>query len=377
MKLTADQQLRLDIISKYLSGKIHYCDAAGALQVKERQFRRLVKAFREHGITSLLHGNKNSSPKNKTSNQIRNEIIKLYSGRFKGLNIAHFREKLFDEEGVKKVPCYSTIRNILFEEKLVSAQMKRTKKAHPMRKRYEREGLMIQIDGSHHHWIMGRPPCCLTLAIDDATGKLVAGKFTNTETTFAAMEVVSQIIKKKGIFQMLYSDKAGIYGGGKRDGYSNMNSAMEDLGILPIQANTPQAKGRVERVFRTLQSRLIAEMRLEGVSSLEEANIFLENYLEEFNAKFGVKAANEVDAYKPMPFNLILTEIMCMRERRVVASGEVVSYNGEKFIVKNTDNWSNQKQSVEIRNYINGQMKMFIKGEEVEYEYFGSKKEAA
>lgn len=377
MKLTADQQIRLDILSKYLSGKIHYCDAVGALQIKERQFRRLVKAFREEGITSLLHGNKNSSPTNKTSSSIRNEIIILYRGRYKGMNIAHFREKLFEEEKIKKVPSYSTIRNILFEEKLVSPQMKRTKKAHPMRKRYEREGLMVQIDGSHHHWIMRQPPCCLTLAIDDATGKLLAGKFTRTETTFAAMDVVSEIIRTKGIFQMLYSDKAGIYGGGKRDGYSNMNSAMEELGILPIQANTPQAKGRIERVFRTLQSRLIAEMRLKSIRSIDEANLFLRDYLKEFNDKFSVKAVNEVDAYRPLSFKVNLTEVMCMRENRVVASGEVVSYCGNKYVLKNNENWSMQKQSVEIRNYPDGQMKMFIKGEQVEYELFEDKKEAA
>jgi len=377
MKLTADQQIRLDILSKYLSGKIHYCDAVGALQIKERQFRRLVKAFRKDGICSLLHGNKNSTPANKTSSHIRNQIINLYRGRYKGMNIAHFREKLFEEERIKKVPSYSTIRNILFEEKLVSPQMKRTKKAHPMRKRYEREGLMVQIDGSHHHWITGMLPCCLTLAIDDATGKLLAGKFTKTETTFAAMDVVSEIIRTKGLFQMLYSDKAGIYGGGKREGYSNMNSAMEELGILPIQANTPQAKGRIERVFRTLQSRLIAEMRLKSIKNIDEANIFLKGYLKEFNDKFAVKAINEAEAYRPLPFKMNLAEIMCMRENRVVASGEVVSYRGNKFIVKNNENWSMQKQSVEIRNYPNGQMRMFIKGKEVEYKIFEDKKVAA
>lgn len=377
MKLTADQQIRLDILSKYLSGKIHYCDAVGALQIKERQFRRLVKAFREQGISSLLHGNKNSSPKNKTPDKTRYKIINLYRGRYKGMNIAHFREKLFEEEQIQKVPSYSTIRNILFEEKLVSPQMKRTKKAHPMRKRYEREGLMVQIDGSHHHWIVGRLPCCLTLAIDDATGKLLAGKFTKTETTFAAMDVVSEIIRTKGIFQMLYSDKAGIYGGGKRDGYSNMNSAMEELGILPIQANTPQAKGRIERVFRTLQSRLVAEMRLKSIKSIDEANSFLRGYLKEFNDKFAVKAVNETEAYQPLPLKMNLTEIMCMRENRVVASGEVVSYCGNKFIIKNDKNCSMQKQSVEIRNYPDGQMKMFIKGDEVEYKLFEDKKVAA
>ena len=154
-----------------------------------------------------------------------------------------------------------------------------------MRKRYEKEGIMVQIDGSHHRWIRQHQPFCLTVGIDDATGKILAARFTETETTFASMDIAEEIIKKYGIFQMLYSDKAGIYGGGKRDGFSNMNRAMRDLGIIPIQANSPQAKGRVERVFRTLQSRLVSEIGLRGLRSIKEANEYLETFLNDIKVE--------------------------------------------------------------------------------------------
>ena len=117
------------------------------------------------------------------------------------------------------------------------------------------------------------------VAIDDATGKILAAKFTPTETTFAAMDVVEQIINKYGVFQMLYSDKAGIYGGGKREGFTNMNRAMNELGIISIQANSPQAKGRIERLFKTLQDRLCSEIRLRGIKNIEAANRYLEEFI--------------------------------------------------------------------------------------------------
>jgi len=377
MKLNTVQQLRIDIISKYLCGEIYYKDAIVVLKVKERQFRRLVKAFKEDGIASVIHGNKGSHPKNKTSNKIRRQIIQLYKGRFRDLNIIHFKEKLIELE-IYPLPSYSTIRNILMEEKLLTVQIKRNKKSFAMRKRYEKEGIMVQIDGSHHRWLAGKGPCCLTLAMDDATGKILAAKFTPTETTIAAMDVVESIIKKHGSFQMLYSDKAGIYGGGKRDGYSNMNRALSELDILSIQANTPQAKGRVERAFRTLQSRLIVELRLREIETLEEANSYLENeYIEIFNKKFSVIPGCKYPAYKKVDESIDLNEVFCLKNNRVIQSGEIVSYEGYKYLIKTKTLCSMQKQMVEVRSYRNGALKIFFQGEELEFELFEIGKKAA
>lgn len=374
MKITAKQQTRIDIISKYMSGKLYYKDAIELLEIKERQFRRLVKAFKEDGLISILHGNIGKFPPNKTPQGIKNEIISLYKTRYRGLNLVHFIEKLSGHE--IKVPCYGTIRSILIKEGLIDSQIKRKKRSHPRRQRYEKEGLMIQIDGSHHRWFRFKKPVCLNLAIDDATGKLVGGIFTPTETTFASMDVVEQIIKKYGIFQMLYSDKAGIYGGGKRDGFSNMNRAMEDLGILSLQANSPQAKGRIERVFRTLQSRLVNELSLRRIDTIEKANEFLLNeFIDSFNKQFAVQAKCLKPAYTPINNNINLNEIFCMIIERKVQQGEVVCYEGSKYVLETKESLSGQR--AEIREYRDGKMSIYVEGDEINYSLFENSKKAA
>jgi len=374
MKVSAKQQIRIDVISKYMNGKLYYKDAIELLNIKERQFRRLVKSFKVNGLISVLHGNTGNSPPNKLSDKVKFQIIYLYKNRYKGLNLVHFLEKLKDHE--IKIPSYGTIRSILLDEKLITPSIKKRKRCHPRRQRYEKEGLMIQIDGSHHRWITGMKAICLTLAIDDATGKLVGGIFTNTETTFAAMDVVEQILKKHGVFQMLYSDRAGIYGGGKRDGYSNMNRAMDGLGILSLQASTPQAKGRIERVFRTLQSRLVSEMRLKRINNISEANKYLvEAFIPDFNQKFGVEARLLEAGYRPLPVDVNLNEVLCMIIDRRVQAGELICYEGNKYVLNTKTSLVGKR--AEIKEYRDGRTRIFVESEEKEYWLLEERKKAA
>lgn len=372
MKLTAKQQLRLNILSKYIGGEIYYMDAIKSLEISERQFRRLVKAFKDDGIQSMFHGNCGKSPPNKLSETQVTKIIRLYQTVYRGMNIVHFREKLIEVEKMTP-PAYSTIRNLLLKENLIAPTMKRKKRNYPRRIRYEKSGLMVQIDGSHHRWIQGHPMFCLTAAIDDATGKILGAKFTKTETTFAAMDVVEQAIKKYGVFQMLYSDRAGIYGG-KRQGYSNMNRAMSGLGVVPVQAFSPQAKGRVERLFKTLQSRLVHEMRLAEVRSIEEANKFLKLYLPVFNKKFGREAASDESAFKPFDISIDLDELFTMQWQRKVQRGEIISFNSIQFLL--TEKECFEGANAEIKQYRDGHYEIFIYGKKVEYKVFSEAKGA-
>ena len=380
MKLNSKQQLRVDVISKYINGQVFSEDACVILEIKERQFRRLVKAFRENGIGSVLHGNLNQAPINKTPDTTMTSILRLFTSRYNGLNLCHFIEKLheyhFDE--LSQIPSYTSIRNYFLKQGVLKNSIRKKSKTHRMRKRYEKEGIMVQIDGSHHHWILKNNPCCLTVAIDDATGKILAAKFTKTETTFCSMDVVEEVIKKHGIFQMLYSDKAGIYGGGKREGFSNMNRAIKELGIMPIQANSPQAKGRVERVFRTLQSRLVNEMKLRGITSIEDANIYLNEFLIKFNLQFSKRAEDESDAYRKLDEGIDLNEIFNKREDRIIGSGNVISYLGYKYLLGAELDNTTTKKHIEIREYRNGDVKMFLyNGEEISFKLLQSEKKAA
>jgi hypothetical protein len=380
MKLNSSQQLRVDIISQYLNGQIFSEDACAALRVKERQFRRIVKSFRSDGIQSVLHGNNFKVPINKTPDRYMSLILTLFKTRYDGLNLAHFIEKLheFHIEEFTKIPSYCSIRNYFLKQGILSHSTRRKPKVHRMRKRYEKEGIMVQIDGSHHRWIKQHLPFCLTVGIDDATGKILAAKFTPTETTFASMDVVEEIINNYGIFQMLYSDKAGIYGGGKREGYSNMNRAMKELGIIPVQANSPQAKGRVERVFRTLQSRLVSEIGLRNINTIQEANTYLKEFLKEFNGKFSVGAKDIQSAYLKHEKEMDLNDILTVREDRVIGSGNVIHYGGEKYLVDCNSMESLFKKHVEIRNYRNGDFKIFLyNGEELIFKLLELEKSAA
>lgn len=374
MKFNSKKQIRIDILSQYLSGRLYYRDAINALEVSERHFRRLVKEFRADGFKSVIHKNTGKAPPNKVTKSKATKIIRLYKSVYKGLNVTHFIEKLKDCESITP-PSYSTVRRLLLEEKLIGPSQKRKKRAYARRHRYEREGLMVQIDGSHHRWLHGAEMMCLTAAIDDATGKILGAKFTPTETTFAAMDVTEQIINQYGLFQMLYSDRAGIYGGGKREGYSNMNRAMRELGIIPVQASTPQGKGRIERLFGTLQDRLCSEMRLAGVKNIDEANTFLKDYLKAFNEKFGVPALNPEPSYRKLDKEINLDEIFTMLTMRKVQSGHIVSWNSKKYLLKSEINLIGKE--AEIKEYRDGRMEIHVLGEKIDYEYMFNLRKAA
>ena len=367
MYFTSQEQIRIDIISKYLSGLISREHAYNALELGERQFRRVVKSFREKGPSSVKHGNCGQVPKNKTSQALESSILQFANGKYKGFNMTHFREKLEDEKDFSQLPSYGTIRRILTENKVYSPRKKRAKRPHKSRNRYEREGIMVQIDGSHHQWF-GDRKTCLIAGVDDATGKLLGAKFSETETSLDTMDVIEQMVTTYGCFQILYSDKAGIYDNAKREGFTNVTRAIRQLGITSVLANSAEAKGRIERVWGTLQDRLISEMRLRNIQTMEEANIFLQEYIHIYNKKFSVIPASPLSGFVPLPPGINLEKIFYTVEQRKVGSGCSIKFNNEIYIIKNNLTVSLRRLSVDIRTYRNGEKKFFINDVEVEVE---------
>lgn len=211
------------------------------------------------------------------------------------------------------------------------------------------EGLMLQMDGSHHLWFGGRF-LCLLAAIDDATSEVFA-RFYEGETTNACLDFLKDLIKHKGVFKILYTDKAGVYGGIKRENFSQVERAVGELGAQVIYAHSPQAKGRVERLFGTLQDRLVAELRLNGVGTIEAANEYLQNvYLpHQHNPKNMVLAHNPISAYRSLPPNIDLEAIFCVKEYRIVGRDHTVSIAGEKWMIADSIRESITKQKVELR----------------------------
>lgn len=208
---------------------------------------------------------------------------------------------------------------------------------------------MIQMDGSHHRWF-GDRFVCLIAAIDDATGEVFA-RFYEGETTLACLDLLRDFVERKGAFKVLYTDKAGVFGGVKREHFSQVERALGEIGAQVIYAHSPEAKGRVERLFQTLQDRLVAEMRLEGITTLEAANKYLEQiYLpHRHNPKNMVQAQNPVSGYRALPPSLDLQNVFCLKEYRVVGRDHTVSINAQKWMIGEQLGYSLAGQKIELR----------------------------
>jgi hypothetical protein len=213
--------------------------------------------------------------------------------------------------------------------------------------------------------------------MDDATGKILSAKFSKTETSLDTMDVIEQAIKQYGRFQLLYSDKAGIYGNGKREGFTNVTRALKQLDILSVLANSPQAKGRIERLWGTLQSRLVSEMRIRNISNIKDANEYLPEFIEYFNKKFSVLPESCESAYRPLPAGIDLDKIFCMIEERVVHNGNRIFVDNKILIINTNLGYSLRNRIVEIKMYRDGTRKFFIDTKEVEVEELRSLKKAA
>ena len=343
----AKDQLKLEIVFKIMNGQMPRLDGQVILGVSERTLRRYLRSYNNSGVGFVRHGNSRRSPANLTSVDLKIKVQKLIQETYFDFNMSHLKEKLFEELGITIK--YATLRRWCHEIHHVKQAKRRRARPRYHRQRMSQEGVMLQMDGSHHHWFGGRF-LCLMAAIDDATGEVFA-KFYEGETTLACMDLLKIIITKKGIFKVLYTDKAGVYGGIKREHFSQVERALGDLGSQVIYAHSPEAKGRVERLFKTLQDRLVPEMRHRGISTLAEANAYLQNiYLpHQHNPKSMVLAHNPVTAYRALPPAVDLAGILCIKEYRIVARDHTVSIGGEKWMIADKLKHSINKQKLEIR----------------------------
>jgi len=361
----AEKQLKLDIISLLNSKKISLDEARVALNVSERSVRRFLQLFLKNGPAFVLHGNSGKTPHNKIDSATISKAKKLVKEKYFDFNMTHALEKLSAEEGL--VINRETFRKNCHEIGMVKRAQKRRAKPKKARDRITQAGVMLQMDGSPHRWF-GGVESCLIGAIDDATSEVVGAEFFESETTLGCMRVLKNIVEKKGLFNILYTDKAGIFGGPKRVQFSQVKRALSELGISIIFANSPQAKGRIERLWGTLQDRMIPEMRVRKIRSFSSANHFLqEQYLpNDHNKKFMVLPRNLVPAWRVLPDTIDLNNIFCLKERRSVKNDHTFSWNGITYKLTSDFKYSIQSQQIEIRTYLDGTWKVFFADREVE-----------
>ena len=361
---------RLHIVRKILEKTVKQVEAASLLDLSGRQIRRVVARVKEEGNKGIIHKSRGQPSNRKLPDSLKNKVIKLYRTRYKGFGPILANEKLFEIDKIKIGD--QTLRNWLMQAGLWGAIRKR-RKYRQWRERKHYFGEMIQVDGSHHDWFEGRGLKCVLMGyIDDATNICVA-RFYTYEGTMPAFDSLKRYIKRYGLPRSLYLDKHTTYkSNGKltvedelnnREKLSQLERAAKELGIDIIHANSPQAKGRIERVFKTYQDRLIKEMRLRNISTIKEANRFLGSFIPKHNRRFSIKPIKEGDLHRPLPKNIALDTMLCIKEQRILRNDFTILYNKELYQV--LDKWAGKV--IQVQERINGSIQLYYKDRKLSY----------
>jgi transposase len=336
--MSQDELKRLHIIRKAIEKRIKQHEAAALLGVSPRQIRRLVRRVKEESDKGIIHRSRGKHSHHAIEGGLRQRALGLCKSIYAGFNPTLASEKLFERN--KITVSRETLRQWFIREGLPYE----TRRARPHRKWRERKahcGQMLQMDGSHHDWFEGRGNRCVLMGyIDDATSRVYA-RFYNQEGTFPAMDSFKRYALKYGIPASIYLDRHAAYQCkgqatiedelAGRAPMTQFARALEELGVRLIFAQSPQAKGRIERLFKTFQDRLIKEMRLDKIKSIAEANVFLTRYLPVFNRRFGAVPAQGDDVHRPRPTISVLDAILSVRTPRTLRNDFTVLHNGTLY----------------------------------------------
>jgi len=363
--MTQKEHQRGLVLARVLEGQLPLQNAAADLGVSYRQALRLKASFKTRGPQGLIHGNLGRAPPNRISESVRLKILELAEGAYRGLNDVHFSEWLAEKEAI--VVSRETLRRILRAAGRPPKRSRRPKRHHRRRERSPSKGLMLLWDGSPHRWFgPDWPFCTLMAAVDDADGELVFACFTAQETSEAYLRLLKGIVQRRGIPATIYMDRHAALKrsdphwsiqeqlSGDRDP-TQVGMALRDLGIQMVFARSPQAKGRVERVFDTLQDRLVAELGLAGITSIKEANTFLtRTFLPRFNKHFSSKPTHAHSSYRS-PAGLDLKRILSFRYPCVVANDNTVSVGGLPIQIQpGPGRRGYAKAKVDVRQHLDG-----------------------
>ncbi len=340
MPLTPREVQRLHVLTLLESGKVTSKQAAEALGITRRQLGRLRAKLRAGGPTALVHGNRGRQPTNAVPGATRDQVLALAQGPYAGLNDTHLTEKLTREEGL--AVSRPTVRRLLRRAGLRSPRRRRPPRHRSRRPRRPQAGLLCQLDGSPFAWFEARGPfCILQGAIDDATGAVLAACFREEEDAAGYFWLLREIARTVGLPAAVYTDQHSIFV--RNDDHwtlaeqlagaqepTQVGRAFQALGIEPIVAKSPEAKGRIERLWGTLQDRLVGELRLAGISTLEAGNAFLATtFLPAFNAQFAVPPALAASGYRPVPRSVDLDRICAFHYARTVAADNTIQIFGQ------------------------------------------------
>ena len=330
LTMSAAELTRLEIMHRLETKRLTQKEAAEILGLGVRQIKRIWRSYRRQGAAGLISKKRGKPSNNRLKPGTRQKAIDLLYRHYYdfGPTLAH--EKLTERHHLKL--SIETVRKLMIAEELWKPKKAKKAVVHQMRERRACFGELVQIDGSPHDWFEGRSPACTLLVfIDDATGRLLELFFTPSETTYSYWEAMRRYLPHYGKPRALYSDKNSIFrvnipGAVSGTGLTQFGRSMKELGVEVICANTPQAKGRVENVNGTLQDRLVKEMRLAGISGIEEANPWLPTFIADFNVRFEVAPRSSHDAHRPLLSTEDLDRIFSKQVTRTLSKNLTLQY---------------------------------------------------
>jgi hypothetical protein len=363
---------RLHLIHKVIEKALPQAEAGNILSLSIRQIRRITKRVLKEGDKGVIHKSRGHPSPNAIKPAIKDKALRLCKTKYEGFNPTLAAEKLFEINGINL--SRETLR-CWFKEKDIPYTTRKKRPHRNWRERRHHFGAMEQVDGSHHDWFEGRGPKCVLMGyIDDANNNVFA-RFYSSEGTFPFMDSFKRYIRKYGLPQSVYIDRHPAYKVNKtpsiedqlnnREPESQVQRALGELGVEPIFAYSAPAKGRIERLFRTFQDRLVKEMRLKGVKSVEEGNKLLNKYLPVYNKRFKVEALEEGNLHRPLPKNINLDKILCRKTPHGLNNDSTVVHDKKLYHI--LDKVYAKKVMVEER--IDGRMLITHKGKELKYRH--------
>ena len=370
--ITQKEATRYDVLRRALDGTISLMEAAAYMGVSYRQAKRLKKKA-EEGLVALAHGNRGKEPSNRLADNLRSRILTLSQEKYSGFNDSHFTEQL-PGEGIEI--SRETVRRIRREAGIAPKRKRKARKHHKRRPRKTSEGLMMIWDGSPHRWLgPDESACCLMAGIDDATGKVLGLFFCEHECSWGYFVLLMQVLKRWGVPCSVHQDKHSALKrnddwwsleeelAGAREP-TQVGMALRELGIEPIFANSPQAKGRVEKLFETLQDRLVPQLDLLGIKDIETANQYLQDvYLNEFNERFAAEAPGE-HRWRRLHSSVDLDKICSFRYKAKVANDNAVRFCNMVFDIEpGPRGRSYAGIQADLRQMLDGSWRIYYKDE--------------
>ena len=353
---------RLKIIGQIETKVLRVEEGANLMGVSKRQTYRVLKKIKEEGSAGIIHKLRGRKSNRGYPGELKNKVIEIYKAHYSDYGPTLFSEELLKTHNISLD--HETIRKWL-RAKAITTSMRRKRPHRRKRERRSCFGAMLQFDGSHHDWFEARgPECCLINCVDDSTGKVYL-KFAESENTQDVLLTLWEYVNKYGIPRSIYTDKYSVY---KAEGkLTDFGRAMKELNVETIFANSPQAKGRVERVNRTLQDRLVKALRRQGISNIAEANKYLQkSFISEYNSRFAVNLG--VPDTHRITTGYDLKNIFCYKTSRQVRNDYTINLAGGYIqLLKGISPLPRPKQIVTICKWLNGEIHIYFNEQEIKF----------